>query len=475
MRKIQISKILIIILALIPIILLGQEENVKEVDKLFEKWNTANYPGCAVAIVKDTEVVYKKCFGHANLEYNIPITSSTVFHAASVSKQFTAFAIELLAKENRLSLDDNICKYLPELPDFGKTITIRHLIHHTSGLREQSTLLKISGVEVADWISNDHVLKMVEQQKELNFNPGDEIVYCNTGYTLLAEIVERVTGQSFNEFTIERIFKPLGMDHSFFYDDLQMIVKNKAYPYIMDADENFYKGILNYTTVGATGLTTTIDDMVKWIMNFSQHKVGDKNIIEQMFTSGLLNNGDETTYGFGLGITEYQGLKYVLHSGHDAGYRSYVGYFPEQKFGIVILSNIGSVNGMDLGRKIADIYLVNQFVPSETESDEPPAASEEMESKKPFTLKKKQLWEFSGRFNSEELKTTYRIIVRDGQLIVTHIRNGDVVLTPVEKDQFTGDQWWFRNISYFRDENDEIIGFRLTSGRVRNLVFNRIK
>lgn len=466
---------LITLLIIVPSILFAQEEKEKQVDKLLEKWDTPNYPGCAITIVKDSEIIYKKCFGQSNLEYDIPITSSTVFHAASVSKQFTAFAIALLVKENRLSLDDDICKYLPELPDFGQTITIRHLLHHTSGLREQYTLLKISGVEVVDWISNDHVLKLVQQQKELNFNPGDEIVYCNTGYTLLAEIVERVSGQTFNEFTTEKIFKPLGMDHTFFYDDLQRIVKNKAYPYIMDTDENFYKGILNYTTVGATGLTTTIDDMVKWIMNFSQYKVGDRNIIEQMFTSGLLNNGEETTYGFGLGITDYQGLKYVLHSGHDAGYRSYVGYFPEQKFGIVILGNVGSVNGMDLGRKIADIYLKNKFVPSETKSDEPPAASEEMESKKPFTLKKKQLWEFSGRYYSEELKTEYRIIVQDGQLVATHIRNGDVVLAPVKKDQFTGDQWWFRNISYFRDENDKIIGFRLTSGRVRNLVFNRIK
>ena len=254
-----------------------------------------------------------------------------------------------------------------------------------------------------------------------------------------------------------------------------MIVKNKAYPYIMDADENFYKGILNYTTVGATGLITTIDDMTKWIKNLTQYNVGDSSIIEQMFTSGLLNNGEETTYGFGLGITEYQGLKYVLHSGHDAGYKSYVGYFPEQKFGIVILSNIGSVNGMALGKQIADIYLKDQFVLSESESNKPSTDKDKNNSKKPYKLDKIQLWEFSGRFYSEELKTTYRIIVRDGQLVATHIRNEDVILTPVEKDKFSGDQWWFRNVSYLRDKKGKIIGFRLTAGRVRNLVFNRIK
>jgi len=473
-KKFQIFMNLIALIVLIPTILFAQNRKVREVDQLFEKWDTPDYPGCAGAVMKDAEIVYKKCFGYANLEYDIPITTSTVFHAASVSKQFTAFAIALLAKENKLSLDDDISKYLPELPDFGKAITIRHLIHHTSGLREQYTLLKISGVEVVDWISNEHILKLVKLQKELNFNPGDEIVYCNAGYTLLAEIVERITGQTFNEFTYERIFKPLGMVHSHFYDDLQMIVKNKAYPYIMDADENFYKGILNYTTVGATGLITTIDDMTTWIKNFSQYNVGDSSIIEQMFTSGLLNNGEETTYGFGLGITEYKGLKYVLHSGHDAGYRSYVGYFPDQKFGVVILSNIGSINGMELGRQIADIYLKDQFVQSESESTEPDTDKEKDNSKKSFQSEKKQLWEFSGRFCSEELETTYRIIVRDGQLVATHIRNEDVILTPVEKDQFSGDQWWFKNVSYLRNEKDETIGFRLTAGRVRNLLFSRM-
>jgi len=467
---------IIFIITLVKSLVLAQITNnlSQRVDQLFEKWNTPNYPGCAVAIIKDAEIIYEKCFGQANLEYNVPITPSTVFHAASVSKQFTAVAIALLVKDNKLSLDDDINKYLPELPDFGKTITIRHLIHHTSGLREQYTLLKICGVEVVDWISNEHILKLVKQQRDLNFNPGDEIVYCNTGYTLLAEIVEKLTGQTFNEFTQKLIFKPPGMVHSHFYDDLQMIVNNKAYPYIMDDNENFYKGILNYTTIGATGLITTIDDMIKWIKNFSQYNVGDSSIIEQMFTSGLLNNGEETTYGFGLGITEYKGLKYVLHSGHDAGYRSYLGYFPEQKFGVVILSNIGSVNGMDLGRQIADIYLKDQFVLSESESTEPGTDKEKDNSKKSFELEKKQLWEFSGRFYSEELETTYRIIVRDGQLVATHIRNEDVILTPVEKDKFSGDQWWFRNVNYFRNEKDEIIGFRLTAGGVRNLLFSRI-
>lgn len=206
MKKFQFIICFGTFIVLIPTILFAQDEQFKEIDELFEKWNTPNYPGCAVAIIKDAEVVYKRCFGHANLEYDIPITTSTMFHAASVSKQFTAFAIALLEKENKLSLEDDISKYLPELPDFGKTITIRHLIHHTSGLREQYTLLKISGVEVVDWISNEHILKLVKQQNELNFDPGDEIVYCNTGYTLLAEIIEHITGQTFNEFTVHLQF-----------------------------------------------------------------------------------------------------------------------------------------------------------------------------------------------------------------------------------------------------------------------------
>src|SRR6185436_1924774 len=234
-----------------------------KVDKLFANWDKPDSPGAALIVVKDGAVVYKRGYGSANLEYNIPITPATVFHVASVSKQFTAFAITMLAKAGKLSLDDDIHKYLTELPDFGQKITIRHLLHHTSGLRDQWELLAMAGWRLDDVITKEHILKMVRHQKELNFSPGQEYLYCNTGYTLLAVIVERITGQSFREYMQETIFKPLNMTGTHFHDDHEMIVKNRAYSYRPYGPQDFKLSALNYANVGATSLFTTVEDMAR--------------------------------------------------------------------------------------------------------------------------------------------------------------------------------------------------------------------
>ncbi|HZM99550.1 MAG TPA: serine hydrolase, partial [Pyrinomonadaceae bacterium] len=202
----------------------GADPLTKKVDQLFATWDKPESPGAAIAVIKDGIVVYKRGYGSANLEYNVPITPQTVFHVASVSKQFTAFAIALLASQGKLSLDDDIRKHLPEVPDFGKKITVRHLIHHTSGLRDQWTLLGMAGWRLDDVITKEHIMKMVRYQRELNFDPGAENLYSNTGYTLLAVIVERVSGQSFREYTEANIFKPLGMTNTHFHDDHEEIV-----------------------------------------------------------------------------------------------------------------------------------------------------------------------------------------------------------------------------------------------------------
>ena len=333
-----------------------------KVDKLFAPWDQPASPGAALVIIKDGAVVYKRGYGVANLEYDIRITPATVFHVASVSKQFTAFAITLLAKQGKLSLDDDIRKYLPEVPDFGKTITIRHLIHHISGLRDQWELLAMAGWRLDDVITKEHILKMVRHQKELNFDPGSEHLYCNTGYTLLAVIVERVSGQSFRQFTEDNIFKPLGMTNTHFHDDHEMIVKNRAYSY-SPARDGFKLSVLSYANVGATSLFTTVEDMAKWVQNFDDGRVGGAQVIDQMHQQGVLNNGEKISYAFGLVIGKYKGLKIVEHSGGDAGYRSHVMRFPDQKFAVVILSNLGSFNPGGIARQVADVYLADQLTP----------------------------------------------------------------------------------------------------------------
>lgn len=330
-----------------------------QVDKLFSQWDKPDSPGASLAVIKKGEVIYKKGYGSANLEYDIPITPSTVFHVASVSKQFTAFSVAMLAQQGKLSLDDDIHKYLPEVPDFGKTITIQHLTHHISGMRDQWELLAVAGWRLDDVITKEHILKMVKNQKELNFEPGEQYLYCNTGFTLLAEIVSRVTGKSFREWTEKNIFEPLNMSDTQFYDDHERIVKNRAYSYVPVRDDGFKKRRLNYANVGATSLFTTAEDMAKWVKNFDDGRVGGTDVIDQMHEQGVLNNGKRISYAFGLVIGEHKGLKTVSHSGGDAGYRSHVVRFPEQEFAVIVLSNLGSFNTSRIAGDVADIYLAN--------------------------------------------------------------------------------------------------------------------
>jgi CubicO group peptidase (beta-lactamase class C family) len=306
--------------------------------------------------VKEGSVVYKKGFGMANLEYHIPITPASVFHIASVSKQFTVFSILLLQKEGKLSLDDDIRKYVPELPDYGYKITLRNLANHTSGMREIYDLCSLIGANYNDLITNSQAFKLIINQRSLNFTPGTEYEYCNSGYILLAKIVERVSGKSFAEFTSERIFKPLKMNNSFFLDDPEKIIKNKVYSY-SEAGSGFKKSLLNFSIVGSTGLNTTVEDLSLWTMNFESPIIGDSSIFNKMREKSKLNNGEIISYALGQEVREYKGLEVIFHGGGDAGYRSYLLRIPKYKFSVIILANGQSFNPLDVAYKIVDYYL----------------------------------------------------------------------------------------------------------------------
>lgn len=341
----------------------------EQIDEILANWDTKNTPGAAVAVVKDNKIIFKKGYGLANLEYNIPVSPSTVFHIASVSKQFTVFAALLLEKQGKLSLDDDIRKYIPEVPDFGKTITLRHLATHTSGLRDQWNLLAMAGWRLDDVITKEHILKIVSRQKELNFNPGEEYVYCNTGFTLLAEAVARVSGMSFAEFTQKNIFEPLQMKSTLFYDDHEKIVKNRAYSYYQDST-GYKKSVLSYANAGATSLFTTVEDLSLWAMNFSVLKVGDTSIISKMNTLATLNNGK--TFGGALGqfVGTYKGLNEISHGGADAGYRTFLTRFPDEDVSVIVFSNDGAFNSGGIAHKVADIFLKDK-IKEEPKKEEP--------------------------------------------------------------------------------------------------------
>jgi CubicO group peptidase (beta-lactamase class C family) len=384
------------------------KSTTERVDRLFTEWAKASSPGCALAVIQDGGIAYKQGYGMANLEYNIPITPKTIFHVASVSKQFVAMAIALLAREGKLSFDDDIRQYIPELPDFGDTISIRHLLHHVSGLRDQWELLILAGWRMDDVITTEDVLEVAQRQQELNFKPGEEHLYCNTGYTLLGSIVERVSGKSLRNFCEETIFQPLGMHSSHFHDDHEMIVENRAYSYHPKDENGFRHSILSYATAGATSLFTTVEDLALWERNFYDGTIGGIDVINQMHTLGVLNNGEQIEYALGLGITDYRGLKVVQHSGGDAGYRSHLMRFPEQHFSVAILGNLSTINPSELAKRVADIYLAEVF------ADESAAENEAA----PIDLAPEQLADRVGVYYNASTARTYRLEMRDGKLVI---------------------------------------------------------
>ena len=445
-----------------------QDDLTKRVDKLFRQWEKEGKPGASVAIIKDGEVIYKQGYGLANLEYDIPNTPSTVFHIASVSKQFTCFAALLLAEEGKLSMDDDIRKYIPEVPDFGKTITLRHLANHTSGLRDQWNLLALAGWRLDDVITKEHIMKLVVKQQDLNFDPGENFFYCNTGYTLLAEAVSRVSGMSFAEFTKKRIFDPLGMESTLFYDDHQKVVPNRAYSYGHNGKE-YNKAVLSYANVGATSLFTTVEDLALWSLNFDQKKIGSETTFEEMHRQGILNNGKTSTYALGQVIDKYRGLNRVSHGGADAGYRTHIARFPDQDFSVIVFSNFGNFNAGWKANQIADIYLEDEFTEergrfSGNRSDE--SETEPMPG---------ELSDYVGAYYSPELTTTYEIKLKEGKLVAEHMRHSDINLNHRSANTFRSTAWFMGDVSFVRDSQGKVTQMLANSGRVQNLKFVRVE
>lgn len=326
------------------------------VDSLFEEWDKPGSPGASVLVLKDGEIVFEKGYGYANLEYDVPIGPGTIFHVASVSKQFTAMAIALLAQEGKVDLDDPVQKYVGDLHEFEYPVTLRHLIHHTSGIRDQWELLTLAGWRMDDVITLEHLMRIITGQRKLNFKPGTRYLYSNSGYTLLARVVEEASGKSFPDFVGERIFAPLGMENSHIHGDHQRIVKNRAYSYSPEG-EGFKKSVLSYANYGATSLFTTCRDLAKWMMNFKTARVGGHEVISLMQEPYILSGGETTNYGFGLMIRDYRGLRHISHGGSDAGFRSHFGFFPERDLGIIILSNLGSFVPARMASAIADTFI----------------------------------------------------------------------------------------------------------------------
>lgn len=336
---------------------------VARADRVFAGFTTNGSPGCAVGLARDGQPPFTRAYGAANLEYGVPLTPESILESGSVAKQFTAAAIVLLALDGKLALDDDARRYIPELPRFGRTITVRHLLTHTSGLRDQWGLLGIEGRGPGTQVhSATTTLDLVSHQKALNFPPGSEYLYSNTGFTLLGVIVERVSGQSLAEFTRRRLFEPLGMTHTRWRDDFTRIVPARATAYEGTAASGFRQEMPFTNIVGNGGLLTTVGDLLRWNENFVDARVGGRAFVDSMLVRGRLTSGRTIGYALGLAVGHWRGVSEVSHSGSTAGYRAFLARYPDQHVSVAVLCNLASANPTALAHE-----LVEPMIPVQTE------------------------------------------------------------------------------------------------------------
>ena len=441
------SKVLWIFLLIIFLVpLVSADEKTDKVDKLFSKWDSTVSPGAALAIIKDGKIIYKRGYGMANLEHNIPLTPISVFRIGSTSKQFTASCIAILALQGKISLDDDIRKYIPELLKYEKPITIRHLLHHTSGIRDYLTLTDIAALPNDHFYTPEDSVELLSRQKGLNFLPGEEHLYSNSGYFLLGVIVKKASGKSLNDFAQTHIFKPLGMKNTHFHDDHTMVVKNRADGYSL-TKKGFRINMTTLDHVGDGGVFTTVEDLFLWDQAFYSYKLG-KELMELIQTPGMLNNGEKLDYAFGLGISEYKGLKRVSHGGGFVGFRAQMVRFPEQKFTVICLANLGTINPSRLCLQVADIYLADKL--------------KKKEKVKAVALSKQELADKTGNYQDERNGTWIIISMKEGKLVMEAWGRKDV-LTPVSETCFQAlDAPFDNSIEFFPDEKGRIRTAKLT-------------
>lgn len=337
-----------------------------------------NGPGLAISVVQNGQTLYEHQQGYANLENRIPITDSSIFLVGSISKQFTAFSILLLEAEGKVSLEDDISKYLPELSGKNFKITLRQLANHTSGYRESYDLNAMRGMGEEHHLSNqEDVVELLLQQNDLNFTPGDRFQYCNSGYVLLAEIVSRVSEMPFEMFVKTRIFDPLGMKDSFFLSNGSKVIYNKAESYYFDGDA-YHRMPMNRSVMGSTGLYTTSRDLSIWAENFENTRVGSQDIVAKMTANGILNSGEKIPYGLGIETKKYKGLNVVFHGGGDVGYRAYLLKVPELNFSVVVTGNFEAFNPLDIAYGMIDVFLKEE-ISEPMETPLPVYSTEELE------------------------------------------------------------------------------------------------
>ena len=394
-------------------------------ERAFEKASKTNpmpAPGCAVGVSLNGESVFEKAFGMAEMEHNISNTPQTIFESGSIAKQFTAAALVLLQQDGKLSIDDPVRKYIPEIPDYGTPLTIRHMLNHTAGLRDWGSVMALTGAGRGDRVVTQEIaLDVMSRQKSLDFKPGAEYSYSNSGYNLAAIIVERVSKQKFGDFLKERLFKPLGMTHSSIRDDYQRIVPDRAQAYSREGDDAPWRLNMPIMNVyGNGGMLTTVGDWLKWNAALDAKTIGAP-LVEAMETQGILNDGRKISYALGLDVGDYKGIKEISHSGGTAGYQTYLARFPEKKLSIAAMCNGFPPSAGDIVHGVVD----EVFGPF----SEPPKSADGIK------LQEDQLKRFAGLWKNERSRNMNRIVFDKGEL-----KLGGYALKPVSDSSFVFDE-----------------------------------
>jgi CubicO group peptidase (beta-lactamase class C family) len=456
----------------------AQEKQGKAVDEIFADLAKEGSPGCALAVARAGKIIYEKGYGLANIEQNVDITPQSIFDIGSTSKQFTAASILLLEKQGKLSVNDDIRKYLPEMPDYGHKITILHMLNHTSGLRDYLTLFELAGVNTDSVTTDDDALAIIARQKALNFEPGSDWLYSNSGYFLLSVIVRRVSGKTLREFAAENIFAPLEMNHTVYRNEHTQLVANRALAYEPKKSEPGYTLDVSYfEQTGDGAVHTSVEDILKWDENFYSAKVGGKDFLEELQLPAKLNSGKTEAYSKGLVVSSYRGLKAVSHGGSWGGYRAQLLRFPDQHFSVACLCNVGNADPGKRADRVAGIFLTNEM------KEPPPAPKpdpEDLARRETVQISAEKTKEYEGNFSSDELVATYALKATKDGLILNSIRSGDgfihssqpLTLRAVDVDTFAVDDEGLQ-FQFERDANRKVNGFKLDAGRTKGLVFRK--
>jgi CubicO group peptidase (beta-lactamase class C family) len=458
----------------------AEDKKTVAVDEIFGDLAKAGSPGCALGVYRDGKMIYSKGYGLANLEENVPVTPQSVFDIGSTSKQFTAASILLLEKQGKLSLNDDVRKYIPELPDYGQKITMLHLLNHASGLRDYLALMDLAGINTDSVTTDEDALQMIFRQKALNFAPGSDWLYSNTGFFLLSVVVKRASGKTLREFAGENIFLPLEMTHTQYRDDHTSLIVNRALAYdVKEKGVGYRLDVSYFEQTGDGAVHTSVEDLLNWDENFYSAQIGGKDFLAEIQEQGKLNGGKVLDYAKGLFIEDYRGLHTVSHGGSWGGYRAELLRFPEQHFSVACLCNLGSARPSNRAHRVADVYLASLMKSKEVRKE---AEEKREKERKLISPTAEQLRRYQGDYWSEELGVAYRLGIVEGKLKIMALldrtgtaHNGNLPTNAFEAtstDNFEMNEEQI-TIHFERDQHEGVNGFTLDAGRTRGMIFTR--